>query len=92
MHNICVSHANSTHLTKFQVNNVANNEVIRQNVFSHARVIVIGVEGDFKPPVALAAFHSKAVFLMLLTHCLLLFPLFDGLCVWSFFCYVYHST
>ena len=42
--------------------------------------MVIGVGGDFKPPVALAALHSKAVFLLLLTHCLLLLPLVLGPC------------
>ena len=62
MHCICVLYANSIYLSKFQVNIVANNEVIRQNVFSHARVMVIGVGGDLRPLVALAALHSKAVF------------------------------
>ena len=47
-------------------------------MFSYARVMVIGVGGDFKPPVALAALHSTAVFLLLLTRCLLLLPLFVG--------------
>ena len=35
-----------------------------------------------------AAVRSKAVFLLFLIHCLLLFPLFIlGVCVWSLFCY-----
>ena len=29
---------------------VTNNEVIRQNVYSHARVMVIGVGSDLKHP------------------------------------------
>ena len=46
MHYICFWHANSIYVSKFQVNMVTNNEVIRQNVFSHARVMVIGVGSD----------------------------------------------
>ena len=48
MHVICVRHTNSTYISKFQVNTVTNIEVIRQNVFSHARVMVIGVRSDLK--------------------------------------------
>ena len=48
MHYICARHTNTTYVSKFQVNTVANVEVIRQNVFSHARVMVIGVSSDLK--------------------------------------------
>ena len=48
IHYICVWHANSSYLSKFHVNVVTNIEVIRQNVFSHARVMVIGVGRDIK--------------------------------------------
>ena len=34
------------YVSKFWVNNVVNIEVIRQNVFSHARIMVIGVSSD----------------------------------------------
>ena len=43
MHYIYVWHANYIYLSKFQVNAVTNIEVIVQNVFSYARVMVIGV-------------------------------------------------
>ena len=46
MHYICTSHTNFIYVSKFQVNTVTNIEVIRQNVFSHARVMVIGVNSD----------------------------------------------
>ena len=48
MHYICVQHTNSTYVSKFQVNTITNIEVIRQNVFGHARVLVIGVSSDIK--------------------------------------------
>ena len=43
MHYNYVWHIKSIYPTKFQVNSVTHIEVIRQNVFSHARVMVIGV-------------------------------------------------
>ena len=46
MHVNCVWHTKSICPTKFQVNTVRNIEVIRQNLFSHARVMVIGVSSD----------------------------------------------
>ena len=48
MHYICAQHTDSTYISKFQVNTIRNIEVIRQNVFSHARVMVIGVSSDLK--------------------------------------------
>ena len=48
VHYICLRYINSTYVSKFQVNTITNIEVIRQNVFSHARVIVIGVSSDLK--------------------------------------------
>ena len=53
MHYSCTRHTNSTYVSKFQVNQfqvnaVTNSEFIRQNVFSHARVMVIGVSSDLK--------------------------------------------
>ena len=38
----------SVYLSKFQINRVITIEVIRQNVLSHARVMVIGVGSGFK--------------------------------------------
>ena len=35
-------------------------------------------------PVALAAVRSKAEVLLLLIHCSLLLPLYEGFCAWSF--------
>ena len=46
MHFICARHTKTIYVSKFQVNTVTNIEVIRQNVFSHARVMVIGVSSD----------------------------------------------
>ena len=46
MHYICTRHTNSIYVSKFQVNTVTIIEVIRQNVFSYARVMVIGVSSD----------------------------------------------
>ena len=48
MQYICCWHTNSIYLSKLQVNTVINIEVIRQSVFSHARVMVIGVGSDPK--------------------------------------------
>ena len=44
IHHSCVW--NSIYLSKFQVNTVTNIEVMRQNVLSHARVMVVGVSSD----------------------------------------------
>ena len=44
----CVCHTNSIYLRKLQVNIVTNIKVIRQNVFSYASVMVIGVSSDLK--------------------------------------------
>ena len=44
----CVLHTKSIYPTKFQVNTATNIEVIRQNVFSHARVMVIYVSSYLK--------------------------------------------
>ena len=46
MYFICARHTNTIYVSKFQVNTVTNIEVIRQNVFSHERVMVIGVSSD----------------------------------------------
>ena len=66
MHYVCVCHAHSVNLSKFQVNTVND---IRQIVFSHTRLMVIGVSSDLKQPlhssVAVAAVHSKVVVLFL---------------------------
>ena len=43
MHYTCVLRNISIYFSKSHVNTVTNVEVIRQNVFSHARVMVIGV-------------------------------------------------
>ena len=48
MHYIYVWHANYIYLSKFQVNAVTSIEVIVQNVFSYARVMVIGVGNNLK--------------------------------------------
>ena len=48
MHYNYVWHAKSIYTTKFQVFTVANIEVIRHNVLSHARVLVIGVSSNLK--------------------------------------------
>ena len=48
MHYIRTRHSNFTYVSKFQVNTITIIEVIRQNVFSHARVMVIGVRSDLK--------------------------------------------
>ena len=49
-----------------------NIEVITQNVFSHTRVMVNGVNGVLKPPVASVAVYYQAMILLLwLIHCLL---------------------
>ena len=48
MYYICAWHANFIYLSKFQINTVTNVEVITQNVFSHTRVMVIGVGSDLK--------------------------------------------
>ena len=48
MHCICVRHTDSTGVSKFQVNTATNIEVIRQNAFSHARVMVICVNNSLK--------------------------------------------
>ena len=43
MHYNCVWHIKSIYPTKFRVNTVTNVDVIWKNVFSHARVMLIGV-------------------------------------------------
>ena len=48
MHYNCVCHINSICLTRFQVNMVTHIEVIMQNVFSHASVMVICVSCDLR--------------------------------------------
>ena len=49
MHYVCVLYTKSIHISKFQVNTVTHIEVLRQNVFSHARItVIIGVAGDLK--------------------------------------------
>ena len=49
MHHNYVWHIKSIYPTKFQVNTVKNIEVILKNVFSHARVMIIGVSSDLEP-------------------------------------------
>ena len=39
-----------------------------------------------------AAVCSKAVILLLMSHCLLLIPLFMEVCVWPLFCYALELT
>ena len=56
MHYICAQHTKTIYDSKFQINTVANIEVIRRNVLSHARVMVIGVGSDLK---SLAYFKSR---------------------------------
>ena len=46
MHNNCIWHTKPIYLSNFQIDTITNIEVIRQNVFSHARVMVIGVSCD----------------------------------------------
>ena len=46
MHYNCIWHTKLIYLSNFQIDMITNNEVIRQNMFSHARVMVIGVSGD----------------------------------------------
>ena len=46
MHFTCAWHTKAIYVSKFQVNTVTNIADIRQNVFSHARVMVIGVRSD----------------------------------------------
>ena len=50
MHYNCVRHTKSIYplSLKFKVNTVTNIEVIRQNAFRHARVMVTGVSSDLK--------------------------------------------
>ena len=43
MHYNCIWHPKPIYLSNFQIDTITNIEVIRQNVFSHARVTVIGV-------------------------------------------------
>ena len=46
MHYNCIWHTKPIYLSNFQIDTITNIEVIRQNVFSHARVMVIGVSCD----------------------------------------------
>ena len=48
MHYNCVWHTKPIRLSNFQVDTITNFEVIRQNVLSYARVMVIGVSSVFK--------------------------------------------
>ena len=42
----CIWHTKPLYLSNFQIDTISNIEVIRQNVFRHARVMVIGVSCD----------------------------------------------
>ena len=46
MHYNCIWHTKPIYLSNFQIDMITNIEVIRQNVFCHARVMVIGVSCD----------------------------------------------
>ena len=46
MHYNCIWHTKPIYLSHFQIDTISNIEVIRQNVFRHARVMVIGVSCD----------------------------------------------
>ena len=46
MHYNCIWHTKPLYLSNFQIDTISNIEVIRQNVFRHARVMVIGVSCD----------------------------------------------
>ena len=46
MHYNCTWHTKPIYLSRFQLDTITNIEVIRQNVFRHARVMVIGVSCD----------------------------------------------
>ena len=46
MHYNCIWHTKPLYLSNFQIDTISNIEVIRQNVFKHARVMVIGVSCD----------------------------------------------
>ena len=48
MHFICARPTKNFYVSKFQVNTITNIEAIKQNVFSHARVMVFGVSSDLK--------------------------------------------
>ena len=48
MYFICTRLTKTIYVSKFQVITVMNIEVNRQNVFSHARVMVIGASSDLK--------------------------------------------
>ena len=48
MHFICARHAKTIYVSKFQVKTITNIEAKMQNVFCHARVMVIGVSSDLK--------------------------------------------
>ena len=48
MYYICIWHVNSIYFSQFQVYAVTNIEVIRQNAFCHAKVILIGVSRDLR--------------------------------------------
>ena len=46
MHYNCIWHTKPIYLSNFQIDTITNIEVIRQNVFRHAIVMVIGVSCD----------------------------------------------
>ena len=46
MHYNCIWHTKLIYLSNFQIDTISNIEVIRQNVFRHARIMVIGVSCD----------------------------------------------
>ena len=46
MHYNCIWHTKPIYLSNFQIDTISNIEVIRQNVFRLARVMVIGVSCD----------------------------------------------
>ena len=46
MHYNCIWHTKPIYLSNFQIDTIKNIEFIRQNVFNHARVTVIGVSCD----------------------------------------------
>ena len=62
MHYNYVWHIKSIYPNKFQINTVKNIEVIWENVFSHARVMVIVVSNDLKPPSELLLTISRLFF------------------------------
>ena len=46
MHYNCIWHTKPIYLSNFQIDTISNIEVIRPNVFRHARVMDIGVSCD----------------------------------------------